>query len=153
LLLLNAVAICARGGGLGRAAGPLRVNENQESAHKLTYPRTTNRPLARALADGRLTSSRLGVSLAEGWTTPLVTPADSLSLLPPPPRLNRGHVRHAITLALRTTPHTDAAQILELLHELCHADGVGIDDGAARSSLASYTSGKAGRLAKSLLAI
>jgi hypothetical protein len=41
----------------------------------------------------------------------------------------------------------------ELLHELCHADGIGVDDPDARSSLASYRSGKAGRLAKSLLAM
>jgi hypothetical protein len=109
-----------------------------------------------APADGRLTSSRLGVSLSEAWATPLVTPrrfALSLAATAATSPEHRGHVRHAITLGLRTTPHTDAAQILELLHELRHTDGVGIDDGAARSSLASYTSGKAGRLAKSLLAI
>ena len=111
---------------------------------------------ASALADGRLTSSRLGVSLGEAWTTPLVTPrrfALSLAATAAASPEHRGHVRHAITLGLRTTPHTDAAQILELLHELCHSDEVSIDDAVARSSLASYTSGKSGRLAKSLLAI
>ena len=36
--------------------------------------------------------------------------------------------RDAITLGLCTTPYTDAAQTLELLHELCESDGVGIDD-------------------------
>ena len=110
---------------------------------------------ARALADGRLTSGRLGVSLAEAWATPLVTPrrlALSLAATAAISPDHRGHVRRAITLGLHSPPHTDAAQILEPLPS-CHSDGVGIDDGVARSSLASYTSGKAGRLAKSLLAI
>lgn len=62
-------------------------------------------------------------------------------------------MREALTLGLRAKPHTDAAQVLELLHELCHADGVGVDDSDARATLASYTSGKAGRLAKNLLAL
>ena len=88
---------------------------------------------AGALADGRLTSSGLGVSLAEAWATPLVTPR-----------------RFALSLAHAI--HRRRSDSRELLHEHCHSDGVGRDDAVARSSLASYTSDKAGRLTKSLLA-
>jgi hypothetical protein len=111
---------------------------------------------AQALADGRLTPRALGESLAGAWATPLTTPrrfALSLAVAAAGSPQNRGLVRQAITLGLHAKPHTDAAQILELLHELCHADGAGIDDSEARASIGSYASGKAGRLAKSLLAI
>ena len=111
---------------------------------------------SRALADGRLTPEVLGAALADAWSTPLVTPrryALSLAAAAGTSSEMRGLVRQALTLGLRAKPHTDAAQILELLHELCHADGVGVDDPDTRSSLASYTSGKAGRLAKNLLAM
>jgi hypothetical protein len=109
-----------------------------------------------ALADRRLTADGLGASLAEAWSSPLVTPrryALSLAAAAHASSQIRSLVGRAITFGLRAKPHTDAAQILELLHELCHADGAGIDDPDARSTLASYTSGKAGRLAKSLLAM
>jgi hypothetical protein len=109
-----------------------------------------------ALADGRLTPNALGASLAGAWSTPLVTPRRytlSLAAAAQASSQTQGLVRHAITFGLRERPHTDAAQILELLHEICHADATGIEDPGARSTLASYTSGKAGRLARSLLAM
>jgi hypothetical protein len=111
---------------------------------------------AQALTDGCLSSSTLGASLGEAWASPLVTPrrfALSLATAAAISTESRQHVRAALMLGLRTPPRADVASILELLHELCHADAVGVDDHEARSSLASYTRGKAGRLAKSLLAI
>jgi hypothetical protein len=42
--------------------------------------------------------------------------------------------------------------MLELLRELCHADGQRVDDERARAALAAITGGKAGRIARELLA-
>jgi hypothetical protein len=109
-----------------------------------------------ALADGRLAPNALGASLADAWSSPLVTPrryALALAAASHASSQIRGLVRQAMTFGLRAKPHTDAAQILEHLYEVCHADATGIEDPDARSTLASYTSGKAGRLAKSLLAL
>ena len=111
---------------------------------------------AQALADGRLDPGALGTALGEAWATPLVTPrrfAVSLASVAAVSAESRRGVREAMTLAFRETPHADAAQVLELLHELCHADDADVADPEARTTLASYASGKSGRLARRLLAI
>ena len=111
---------------------------------------------ARALADGRLAADELGAALADAWPSALFTPrrfALSLAAAAGTSAEHRHLVRHAVVRGFRARPHADAASLLELLHELCHADGVGVDDVAARTSLAELETGKAGRLAKSLLAL
>jgi hypothetical protein len=111
---------------------------------------------ARALTDGRLAASALGAALGEAWGTPLVTPrrfALSLASAGAVSDESRARIREALVLGLRTRPHADAAQVLELLHELCHAEEVGVADAQARAALESYKSGKAGRIAKGLLAM